>query len=114
MSVVASDEDPHPLVTTEAAMCGLPVLVSDQTGVWGDHDILRHGQNGFVYRCGDTEQLAGFMQQLLDDPALRERMGQRSRELSREQSAERAAGIIRDVVRSLGRPGRLATGVSGG
>jgi glycosyltransferase involved in cell wall biosynthesis len=94
VGVVASDRDPHPLVTTEFAACGLPVLVSDRTGVWGPNDILRHGENGFVYRCGDTAQLAGFIKRVLDDRSLQACMSRRSRELADTQAAPLAAANL--------------------
>ena len=98
VGVVTSEWDPHPLVTTEFAMCGLPVLASDYCGVWGEHDILRPGENGFVYRCGDIEALAKFLKQLLDNEPLRQRFGQRSLELSRDQSAEHTASLVAQLV----------------
>lgn len=97
--VVLSDWDPHPLVTTEFAMCGLPVVVSDLCGVWGDDDILRIGENGFVYPCGDTVKLAERLAAILDDEPLRMRMGRRALELSEKQSAEYAAEVIAQDLR---------------
>jgi len=100
VGVVPSEWDPHPLVTTEFAMCGLPVIASDYCGVWGDHDILRPDENGYVYRCGDVKTLAGWLGKLLEDEPLRQRMAQRSIELSAEQSAEYAAAVILRLLRS--------------
>ena len=101
VGVVSSDVDPHPLVTTEFASCGLPVIVSDQTGVWGEDDILRPGENGEVYRCADPNDLAAKLRPLLDDQALCRRMGKRSLELSELQSAEHAAAVLLNKLRNL-------------
>jgi glycosyltransferase involved in cell wall biosynthesis len=98
IGVVCSEWDPHPLVTTEFAMCGKPVVVSNYCGVWGDHDILRPGENGYVYRCGDTEELAAHMSRLLEDDDSRFRMGQRSLVLSADQSAEYAANVAASLI----------------
>jgi len=104
VAVVPSEWDPHPLVTTEFAVCGIPLVVSDCVGVWGDHDVLRPGENGFVYPCGNASELARCVGTLLDDADLRARMKRRSRELGTAHSAERAAEIIGGVVtRSLAR-----------
>jgi len=94
VGVVTSEWDPHPLVTTEFAMCGRPVIVSDYCGVWGDHDILRPAENGLLYRCGDPKELAIQISRLLDDDDLRIRMGKRSLVLAEDQSAEHAAAVI--------------------
>jgi glycosyltransferase involved in cell wall biosynthesis len=98
IGVVSSEWDPHPLVTTEFAMCGRPVIVSDYCGVWGDHDILRPGGNGFLYRCGDANELGSQISRLLDDEHLRLSMGQRSLVFAEEQSAEHAAKIVADLL----------------
>ncbi len=94
VGVVSSEWDPHPLVTTEFAMCGLPVIVSHFCGVWGEHDILRPDENGFVYPCGDVQALATEIGRLLDDEELRQRMGSRSLEVAVEQSTEYAANVV--------------------
>lgn len=102
VGVVCSEADPHPLVTTEFAACGVPLLVSDRTGVWGPNDVLRDGENGFVYECGNVRQLASLLGRMFDDEPARQRMGARSLELSREQSAEHAAQAITDRLIGLG------------
>jgi glycosyltransferase involved in cell wall biosynthesis len=80
-------------------MCGLPVVVSDLCGVWGDHDILRVGENGFIYQCGNAAELASRLATILDDKPLRARMSQRALELAEEQSAEYAAQVIAKYLR---------------
>lgn len=95
MLIVPSSVDPKPFVTNEAMACGLPVIVSNRTGVWGPEDLVRHGENGFVYPCGDVEALTETVRQLARDRELRERMGNRSREIIEQFSTERCAeGIV--------------------
>jgi glycosyltransferase involved in cell wall biosynthesis len=75
--------------------CGLPVIVSDSTGLWGPGDAVRHGENGFVYPSGNIEALSVAVCRLVLDRELRERMGKRSREIVTDFSVERAAdGIL--------------------
>ena len=102
--VVASEQDPHPLVATEAAICGLPLVVSDRCGLYGPNDILREGENGFVYPCGNIPELVSRLARLLDDSDLRITMGRRAIELAERQSAEYSAGIIAGLL-----PGRRRT-----
>ncbi len=99
IGVVSSEWDPHPLVTTEFAMCGLPVIVSHYCGVWGEHDILRPGENGFLYDCGDVTALAKQISQLLEDDTLRMKMGRRSLVIAEQQSAEYAAKVVADLLK---------------
>ena len=98
IGVVSSEWDPHPLVTTEFAMCGRPILVSNYCGVWGEHDILRPGENGYVYHCGNAGELASRISSLLDDYTLRQAMGQRSLAVAENQTAEHAANVLADLL----------------
>ena len=52
-----SELDPHPLVLSEAACVGLPLLISDRVGAAGPTDIAREGENAVVYPCGDVRAL---------------------------------------------------------
>lgn len=98
IGVVTSEWDPHPLVTTELAACGLPVIVSHYTGVWGENDILRPGKNGLVYPCGDVSALAECLAKLLDNEPLRNQMAINAKHLASLQSAHTAAQIIASQV----------------
>jgi glycosyltransferase involved in cell wall biosynthesis len=79
--VLPSSFDPRGTVTNEAMASGLPVVVSDMVGVYGEGDIVRDGQNGFVYPVGDNMQFAKLLDRLTASTELRERMGRRSREI---------------------------------
>src|SRR5204863_1394550 len=77
--VLPSTYEPRGAVINEAMACGLPVIVTDRCGSIGD--IVLDGDNAFVYPAGDANALAGFMDRLADDDALRARMARRSREI---------------------------------
>jgi glycosyltransferase involved in cell wall biosynthesis len=68
------------LVVNEAMAAGLPVVVSDAAGC--SVDLVRHGENGFTYPCGDVDALADRLQRIasLDDEQ-RRALGDRSREI---------------------------------
>jgi glycosyltransferase involved in cell wall biosynthesis len=61
-----------PLVILEAMQHGLPVVSTDEGAV---PDIVADGENGFVCRRKDAEGLAQALERLLQDEALRHRMG---------------------------------------
>lgn len=87
--VLPSSLDPRGTVTNEAMACELPVVISNMVGIYGEGDIVRDRDNGFIYQVGDNERLAELLDQLVDDPELRRRMGQRSWEVIRGWNFER-------------------------
>jgi alpha-maltose-1-phosphate synthase len=64
-------------VFLEAMAYGLPCV-----GTAGDAmpEIIQHGETGYLAAAGDVAGLAGALERLLGDPALRRRMGARGRE----------------------------------
>lgn len=68
--------EPCATVVLEAMYCGKPVIAS---AMGGNPDMVTHGQTGLLVPAQDPEALAGAMQRLIGDPALRERMGQAAR-----------------------------------
>ncbi|MDA2914315.1 glycosyltransferase, partial [Acidobacteriia bacterium AH_259_A11_L15] len=76
--VLPSHREPWGLVVNEAMNFALPVLVSERAGAVPD--LVEGGENGFVFPPGDPDALAGCLRRLVNDPALRQRMGQRSLE----------------------------------
>jgi glycosyltransferase involved in cell wall biosynthesis len=64
-------------VTIEAMACGLPVVTSD---AGASPEINEHGQTGLVVKAGQTNDLSAALVKLLQDDALREKMGQVARE----------------------------------
>jgi glycosyltransferase involved in cell wall biosynthesis len=74
------------VVVNEAAASGLPLVLSDRVGA--AYDLLRDGENGFLVPADDVDAAAEAIGKLAEDPALRERMGERSRELVRDWGYE--------------------------
>lgn len=70
--VLPSEYDPCPLVVCEAMFCGLPVILSD--AVLGRLEMIHPGQSGYIYRCGDSDQLAAILKNVLENPHLLEKL----------------------------------------
>lgn len=71
-----------PLVILEAMMYGLPVISTDEGGI---RDEVKDGKNGFVVKPQDATAIADAIGRLLDDKAMRERMGEEGRRLFKER-----------------------------
>jgi len=61
----------------EAMACGLPVVTTD---VPGCRETVRDGDNGLLVPARDAAALAAALRRLIEEPALRARMGLRGRE----------------------------------
>ena len=69
--VQPSIEEGLSLVIGEAMACGCPVIATEHTGA---QDFLEDGRDGFVVPIRSSEAIASRLQQIADDPFLRERM----------------------------------------
>jgi glycosyltransferase involved in cell wall biosynthesis len=69
--VLPSVEEGLALVQGQAMACGCPVIATTATGA---ENLLSDGVEGFIVAPRDVDALAERMQQMADDPGLRERM----------------------------------------
>ena len=92
VAVLTSREEGFPNFVVEAMAAGRPVIA---TGVGGVPDAVIDTETGFLIAPGDDEQLAGSIQRVLKDFALRERLGQAGMERAR------ANWHVNAVMRSL-------------
>ncbi len=96
--VMPSYQENFGMAALEAMACGLPAVVSK--GVYLYPEIERAGAGLVV--DGEPAGLAQAMETLLEDPALRARLGEAGRRLVAERfSAERVAAEMRSVYRSI-------------
>jgi glycosyltransferase involved in cell wall biosynthesis len=103
--LLTSDREGLSNSTMEAMMAGLPCVVTD---VGGNRELVRDGETGFVCAGGRVPEMAARVRELLDDPALRRRLGDRGRarmeaEFSPRAMADATAGVYRTLLRALGR-----------
>lgn len=74
--VLPSYAEGMPMALLEAMSWRLPVIT---TPVGGIPRVIENGVNGLLLAPGDIEGLAGALRRLLEDPALRERLGSAAR-----------------------------------
>jgi glycosyltransferase involved in cell wall biosynthesis len=97
--VVPSIYEGLPTVVLEAMACGKAVVAS---GVGGIPLLIRHGQNGFLTKPKDSEDLEKFIRLLLENANLRENMGAFGRKLvEKEFSVNRMVCDTLKVYNSL-------------
>lgn len=70
--VLTSNNEGTPVSLIEAQSAYKPVV---STNVGGVEDIVMHGETGFITDLGDVKAFAGYVVNLIEDAALRDRMG---------------------------------------
>ncbi len=103
---VTSELDAHPLVVSEAACFGLPVIISSKVGCIGSNDSAQPGRNAIVYPCGDVKALAAAIDKLWRDHDLYQRMSAKSSEIAASQDVTVAAEQLASAERQLHSIGR--------
>ncbi len=73
--VIPSEADLQSLATMEAMACGLPVVAANAYAL---PELVHHEKNGFLFKGGDSSEMAHYMDVLVADAALRRRMGAES------------------------------------
>ena len=98
--VHASTTEQWGLVVSEAMACGLPVIVSRQSGC--SHDLVEHGKNGFVFDAFNTADLTRWLVHVASPACDRSAFGEASRAIVANWSPARFAdGLQRAVATAL-------------
>lgn len=72
------------VIVLEAAIVGLPLLLSDRVGAIGLTSIARPGENALTYPCGDVDALAAALHRLTREPETLSRLAAASLRISKE------------------------------
>jgi glycosyltransferase involved in cell wall biosynthesis len=101
-SIVADggDTESFGLVFGEAMSSGCPVVASDVGGI---RDVVQSGKCGLLVPPADPRAIAGAVNRLLDNTAMRTRFGTKGRteivkSHSAQQTVERHAQLLREVI----------------
>jgi len=84
-------------IAIESMAAGKPVIASRIGGVI---DIIKNNQNGLLVEPGNIEELTKALEELIQNPRLREKLGQKGREMAKKYSGEKIANGIIDVYNS--------------
>ncbi len=94
--LITSQSEGLPRVVMEASLQGVPVVGPRIAGV---EDIVEDGESGFLHASDDVDGMASSVHRLIEDEALRRRMGRAGHEIVKNRfSAER---LSRDWVSLL-------------
>jgi glycosyltransferase involved in cell wall biosynthesis len=77
--VLPTLEDIWGFVINEAMVCGLPVISTHASQA--ATEMIRLGENGYIIKPADSNELYDALKNLIIDPELRRRMGEKSREI---------------------------------
>ncbi len=99
MFVLASYREGFPRSAVEASAMGLPLVLTD---IRGCREAVTDGQNGFLVPPRDARRLEAALVRLIDDPQMRRRFGDASRQKALSAFDERRIiGQILDTYRVL-------------
>ncbi len=96
--VLPARHEAYGLIVNEAMAAGLPVVVSTDIGC--ADDLVRDGENGYVYPVGSIDALRDALAKTML-PGERERMGQRSREIIAGWSYDEDIVALKQALRTL-------------
>lgn len=97
--ILPSTREPWGLVLNEAMACRLPVLVSSTAGC--RYDLLKDGENGFLFDPYKPSELTGCMKKITSMPEdARVKMGKRSRDIISDWGPGRFGENLLNAVRS--------------
>lgn len=99
-----SQSDPHPLICSEAACTGLPMILSNRVGAEGRSDIAQRNVNAVVYPVGDREALAEALNKLANNLALLKKMGQESHRIFDLLDIRRSIAGVVEALAFIGFP----------
>jgi glycosyltransferase involved in cell wall biosynthesis len=100
--IFPSEHEPYGLPVNEAMICGMPVIASDRVGA--GYDLIKEGETGFVYPCGDVQRLSAILDEILADRERLKRMSvaanKRMQTWSPRENAEATICAVEKVIAS--------------
>ena len=80
--ILPSYNEQMPMSILEGMGYGYPILATNIASI---PEMVKHGENGYLFEPGDIRAMTLFIQNLCEDVSLREKMGRRSQELVKEK-----------------------------
>lgn len=96
---LCSKVDPSPKAVNEALNFSLPLACSNRPGTVGD--VIIQAENALTYNPGDASGLAACLQELIENPSVRKKLGMRSLELVEQWTLDADVRAIEGVLQRL-------------
>ncbi len=96
--VIPSEAELQSLSTMEAMACGLAVIAANAYAL---PELVHDGENGLLFSPGQSDELAHAINVLLQDEALRERMGQESLRIIAKHSSKKVLSCWEELYASI-------------
>lgn len=97
--VLPSEKEGFSKVILEAMLMGKPVVASNVTG---PAELVVDGETGFLVPVGKTDEIAGAILRLIENPALRKEMGEKARERAvRNFPIEKYAASVNKIIEEI-------------
>jgi glycosyltransferase involved in cell wall biosynthesis len=90
--------EPHSLAISEAIFMGMPLVLSDRCGSYGENDDLQVGKNGFVYKFGDIEEMSVKVIKLMEDRELLNNFSNYSVKIARDFQKRSHGECVIDLI----------------
>lgn len=74
----SSEHDPFPTILLEGCCLGKGIIASD---AGGSSDIVKVNENGFIFKMGDSDELAINMENIINNRELIKMLGEKSRKI---------------------------------
>jgi glycosyltransferase involved in cell wall biosynthesis len=97
--VLPSDDEAWGLVINEAMTCGLAALVSDMVGC--GPDLVIEGKTGSIFKVGDTEAMARYLEKMATDPEYLQGLKQGALEHIKAFSIDRTLEGYLEAIRTV-------------
>ena len=102
--VMPSETEAMALVYLETQACGRLLIASD---IPAAREVLRDGENGLLFRKGDSADLTRKILLAANDPALRDRIGAVARERVKQYDLNHFVAAYDRVIRGVARKRRV-------
>ena len=103
-----AEREPYGVILIEAAVMGLPLVLSDRIGGIGPASIARPNENALIYTCGDVEGLAAALARLASEPETLSRFSTASLAISEDHDGHKSvAAAVAAVNYCLNREARM-------
>jgi glycosyltransferase involved in cell wall biosynthesis len=99
IQILTSRSEPWGFVLNEGMEFGLPLIVSEAVGA--GPDLVHEGVNGFFFPTGDVDALADKLEILIQNEALRKKMGEASRKIIEDFSPENWAKGVKKAIEKI-------------